>query len=104
MIVDEDKSPGQITGVLRKEEIHIVKPTIYNHIHADGRERLTLHTLNKLKYRKIVKFVQQTKATVGHTNIHLRPAEADGTRFRDWMMNTIIDPYDHTIITNVSNI
>lgn len=35
MIEDEDWSPSQIAGVLRREGIHIVKQTIYNHVHAD---------------------------------------------------------------------
>ena len=35
MVIDEDWSPSQIAGVLRKEGIHIVKQTIYNHVHAD---------------------------------------------------------------------
>lgn len=35
MIIENDWSPGQIAGVLRKEGVHIVKQTIYNHVHAD---------------------------------------------------------------------
>lgn len=40
MIIDEDWLPSQITGVIRKEGIHICKQTIYNHVHADDKGRL----------------------------------------------------------------
>ena len=101
MIMDEDWSPAQIAGLLRKEETHIVKQTIYNHVHADATGRLALHMPHELKYRKRAKSVRQTRATniAGRTSIHLRPAEADGTRFGDWEMDTIVDPYGHAIVT-----
>ena len=101
MIMDEDWSPGQIAGVLGREGTHIVKQTIYNHVHADATGRLALHMPHGLKYRKRAKSVRQTRATniAGRTSIHLRPAEADGTRFGDWEMDTIVDPYGHAIVT-----
>ena len=43
LIIDEDWSPAQIAGVLRKEGIHIVKQTIYNHVHADRSGKLAAH-------------------------------------------------------------
>ncbi len=42
-----------------------------------------------------------TKATniANRTSIHDRPAEAAGTRFGDWEVDTIIDSYGHAILT-----
>ena len=40
MILEEDWSPAQIAGVLKKEGIHICKQTIYNHVHASRVEIL----------------------------------------------------------------
>lgn len=101
MIIDEDWSPAQIAGVLRKEGIHIVKQTIYNHVHADASGRLVPHLPHQLKYSAKAKTLRPTKAPniANRTSIHDRPAEADGTRFGDWEMDTIVDSYGHAIVT-----
>ena len=52
MILTEDWSPSQIAGVLRKEGIHIVKQTIYNHVHADSTGKLRPHMPHELKYTR----------------------------------------------------
>ena len=102
MLVDDDLSPGQIAGVLRKESIRICKQTIYNHVHDDKSGKLAQHLPHKLKYtRRARKAERVTKATniANRTSIHDRPAEADGTRFGDWEMDTIVDSYGHAILT-----
>ena len=101
MIIDNDWSPAQIAGVLRKEGIHIVKQTIYNHVHADTSERLRPHLPHELRYTRRVKALRPTKATniANRTSIHERPAEADGKRFGDWEMDTIVDSFGHAIVT-----
>ena len=101
MIIDEDWSPAQIAGVLHKEGIHIVKQTIYNHVHADRSGRLARHMPHELRYTRRVRSFRPTKATniANRTSIHQRPAEADGRRFGDWEMDTIIDSYGHAILT-----
>lgn len=101
MIVDEDWSPAQIAGVLRKENIHIAKQTIYNHVHADTGGRLAGHMPHQLKYTRRLRAARVTKATniANRTSIHLRPKEADGKRFGDWEMDTIVDPFGHAILT-----
>ncbi len=101
MIEDEDWSPSQIAGVLRKEGVHICKQTIYNHVHADATGRLAAHMPHMLKYTKRVKALRPTKATniANRTSIHERPEEADGTRFGDWEMDTIVDSFGHAIVT-----
>lgn len=101
MIVDNDWSPAQIVGVLRNEGIRIAKQTIYNHVHADLSGRLIKHLPHELKYTKRAKALRPTKATniANRTSIHERPAEADGKRFGDWEMDTIVDPFGHAIVT-----
>lgn len=101
MIIGQDWSPSQIAGVLHKEGIHISKQTIYNHVHADGTGKLASHLPHQLKYTRRIKSLPQTKATniANRTSIHQRPAEADGRRFGDWEMDTIVDSYGHVILT-----
>ena len=100
-IIDEDWSPAQIAGVLRKEGTHIVKQTIYNHVHADVSGKLAPHMPHQLKYTKRIKALRPTKATniANRTSIHERPKEADGNRFGDWEMDTIVDSFGHAIVT-----
>ncbi len=47
------------------------------------------------------KTFRPTKATniANRTSIHQRTAEADGSRFGDWEMDTIVDSYGHAILT-----
>jgi IS30 family transposase len=101
MILDNDWSPGQIAGVLCKENLHICKQTIYNHVHADKTGKLASHMPHQLKYNKKMKKQKPTIASniKNRTSIHLRPPEADGTRFGDWEMDTIIDPDGNVILT-----
>jgi len=101
MILDNDWSPAQIAGVLRKEGVHISKQTIYNHVHADATGRLAAHMPHELKYTRREKRLRPTKATniANRTSIHERPKEADGKRFGDWEMDTIVDSYGHAILT-----
>lgn len=101
MILTEDWSPSQIAGVLRKEGIHIVKQTIYNHVHADSTGKLRPHMPHELKYTRRCKAIRPTKATniADRVSIHQRPAEADGTCLGDWEMDTIVDSYGHAILT-----
>ncbi len=101
LLVEEDWSPAQIAGVLSKEGVRICKQTIYNHIHADTSGLLAAHTPHGLKYTRRAKLRRVTKATNirNRTSIHDRPVEADGKRFGDWEMDTIVDSYGHAIVT-----
>lgn len=101
MIIEEDWSPAQIAGVLNREGIKIAKQTIYNHVHNDASGRLAPHMPHALKYTRRIKSIRPTKATniPNRTSIHERPKEADGTRFGDWEMDTIVDSHGHAILT-----
>ncbi len=100
-MIEEDWSPGQIAGVLCKEGTHICKQTIYNHVHADTSGKLVRHMPHELKYNRRTRLWRPTKATniKDRTSIHDRPKEADGKRFGDWEMDTIVDSYGHAILT-----
>ena len=91
-IIEDQWSPAQIVGVLKKEGTHICKQTIYNHIHADDSGKLLANTRHKGKYNKSVKKAKKpNKSKIkNRTSIHDRPLEADGSRFGDWEMDLII--------------
>ena len=52
LILEEQWSPRQISGVLKKEGVRVSHQSIYNMIHADASGELTRHTRHKLKYRR----------------------------------------------------
>ena len=70
-------------------------------MHADASGRLAKHMPHELKYTRRVRATRPTKATniANRTSVHERPQEADGTRFGDWEMDTIVDSYGHAIVT-----
>ena len=97
LILEEQWSPKQISGVLRKEGIRVSHQTIYNIIHQDATGVLAANTRHKMKYRKRSKTKHMPIAN--RTSIHQRPKEADGKRFGDFEMDLIVDPYNHAILT-----
>ena len=93
MILDDQLSPAQISGVLAKEGVKVCKQTIYNMIHADQSGELLANTRHRGKYRRRGRKTRKpTKATniPNRTSIHDRPKEADGKRFGDWEMDLIV--------------
>lgn len=103
MIIEEDWSPAKIAWVLRKEGIHMVKQTIYNQVHADTLGEIAAHIPNELNYTLRRKALRPTKATniANRTSSHDRPVEADGKRFGDWEINTILDSFGRAILTMI---
>lgn len=77
-----------------------MKQTIYNHVHADESGKLAPRMPHELKYTRRSKSFRPTKDTsiANRTSIHQRPVEADGKRFGDWEMDTIVDSYGHVIL------
>lgn len=100
-LLQDDWSPAQIAGVLSRKGAHVCKQTIYNHIHKDPTGELAKHLPHRLKYTRRQKTRPVTKATniANRTSIHDRPKEADGHRFGDWEMDTIVDSYGNAILT-----
>ena len=56
LIIEEQWSPRQISGVLKKESVSVSHQCIYNLIHADASGVLARHTRHKLKYRRRPKY------------------------------------------------
>ena len=99
-LVDEQWSPEQISGHLAKDGIKISHETIYAWIREDKRNRGTLykHLRHRLKHRK--KYVGAGRSCIiNRKSIHERPAEADGKRFGDLEMDTIVGPNNQQAIS-----
>ena len=103
LIMDEQWSPAQISGYLKKEGIHISHETIYRIIREDSTGKLAENCRHKMKYRKSSSHRRETKATniKNRVSIHERPPEADGNRFGDWEMDLIVDADQNAILTLV---
>ena len=99
LIIEEQWSPRQISGVLKKEGVSVSHQCIYNLIHADASGELARHTRHKLKYRCRSKYKRFPIAE--RTSIHSRPEQADGKRFGNFEMDLIVDSHNHAILTIV---
>ena len=101
-LVDEQWSPEQISGYLAKDDIKISHETIYAWIREDKRNRGTLykHLRHRLKHRE--KYVGAGRSCIiNRKSIHERPAEADGKRFGDLEMDTIVGPNNQQAIVTL---
>ena len=93
LLIDEDWSPKQISGFLRKQGKYISHERIYQEIRADETGEYRRHCRHKLKY---IHHKRPKRNTAGKTlipnrvSIHDRPAEADGKRFGDWEMDLVV--------------
>ena len=90
LVVKEQWSPRQIEGYLARQGKHISHETIYKAIRADKANGGTIyrHCRHKLKHRKrpVGKFIP----IKDRIPISKRPVAADGSRFGDWEMDTIV--------------
>lgn len=101
-LVNEQWSPEQISGYLAKDGIKISHETIYAWIREDKRNRGTLykHLRHRLKHRK--KYVGAGRSCIiNRKSIQERPAEADGKRFGDLEMDTIVGPNNQQAIVTL---
>ncbi len=89
---DEQWSPKQISGYMKLHGKHISHELIYQHIRADESGCLANNCRHKMKYNRHGRPVRTTKVKniPNRISIHDRPSEADGKRFGDWEMDTII--------------
>lgn len=92
LLLSEEWSPRQISGHLSKKGVRISHERIYEMIREDMSGELKSHCRHRMKYRHHRRRVRPTVATniPDRTSIHARPAEADGRRFGDWEMDTIV--------------
>ena len=92
LLKEEDWSPEQISAEMQKRGREISHELIYRHIRADRTGELASHCRHKMKYNRHGRPDRTTKVRniPGRVSIHRRPAEADGARFGDWEMDTIV--------------
>ena len=103
LLVTEQWSPEQISGVLAKNGKHISHETIYRMTRKDKAEGGTLykHCRHKLKHR--ARPVGGRRISIpNRTSISERPTEVDGKRFGDFEMYTIVGKGNHgAIVTQI---
>ena len=93
LLVDEDWSPRQISGYLKREGVNISHERIYRAIRSDESGELRKHCRHKMKY---LHHVHKPRVAAGKTlipdrvPIQDRPVEADGKRFGDWEMDLVV--------------
>lgn len=93
LLIEEDWSPKQISGYLKREGINISHERIYREIRADETGLLKKHCRHKMKYRRHKWHKRKSSGRTlipNRISIHQRPVEADGTRFGDWEMDLVI--------------
>lgn len=102
ILVTEQWSPEQISGALAKEGKHICHETIYRMIRKDKAKGGTLykHCRHRLKHRS--RPVGGKRMSIANrTSISERPSEADGKRFGDFEMDTIVGKGNHGAIVTL---
>ena len=102
LLVTEQWSPEQISGVLAKDGKYISHETIYRMIRKDKAEGGTLykHCRHKLK-RRAGPVGSRRISIPNRTSISERPAEVDGKRFGDFEMDTIVGRGNHGAIVTL---
>jgi IS30 family transposase len=85
-------SPMQISGSMALDGKRISHELIYQYIRADKSGELKKNCRHQMKYNRHGRPDHTTKVkNIPHRiSIHDRPPEADGKRFGDWEMDTII--------------
>ena len=103
LLVEDQWSPEQISAVLKLRGMMISHETIYKIIRADKKNggSLYLHCRHHLKHRS--RPVSSSGSVIcNRTNISERPEEADGRRFGDFEMDTIIGKGNHGAILTLT--
>lgn len=103
LLVEEQWSPEQISAILKIQGVMISHETIYKMIRADKRNggTLYLYCRHHLKHRS--QPVSSGGSTIcNRTSISERPKEADGRRFGDFEMDTIVGNGNHGAILTLT--
>lgn len=103
LLIEEQWSPEQISAVLKERGMKISHETIYKMIREDKRNggTLYLYCRHHLKHRS--KPVSNGGSAIcNRTSISERPKEADGSRFGDFEMDTIIGKGNHGAILTLT--
>ena len=89
-LTEEQWSPKQISGYLKKEGINVSHKYIYQIIRADKEEGGTLYTHLRHKGKHKKRPVGKCPQIPDRISIHERPVEADGKRVGNFELDTII--------------
>lgn len=102
LLVTDQWSPKQISGSLALEGVYISHETIYKYIRKDRENggELYKHCRHRLKHRKRA-IAGKPIQIPNRTSIAERPMEADGKRFGDFEMDTIIGKGGHGAIVTI---
>ena len=103
LLVEEQWSPEQISAALKEQGMSISHETIYKIIRTDKKNggSLYLYCRHKLKHR--ARPVSGSGSTIcNRVNISERPEEADGRRFGDFEMDTIVGKGNHGAILTLT--
>lgn len=102
LLVTEQWSPEQISGVLVKDGKYISHETIYRMIRKDKAEGGTLYKHCRHKLKRRARPVGGRRISIpNRTSISERPAEVDGKRFGDFEMDTIVGRGNHGAIVTL---
>ena len=102
LLVTEQWSPEQISGVLGKDGKYISHETIYRMIRKDKAEGGTLYKHCRHKLKRRARPVGSRRISIpNRTSISERPAEVDGKRFGDFEMDTIVGRGNHGAIVTL---
>ena len=102
LLITEQWSPEQISGVLAKDGKYISHETIYRMIRKDKAEGGTLYKHCRHKLKRRARPVGSRRISIpNRTSISERPAEVDGKRFGDFEMDTIVGRGNHGAIVTL---
>ena len=102
LLVTEQWSPEQISGTLAKDGKHISHETIYRIIRKDKAEGGTLYKNCRHRLKHRARPVGGKRVSIpNRTSISERPVEADGKRFGDFEMDTIVGRGNHGAIVTL---
>ncbi len=104
LLAQEQWSPRQISGWLKKQGIRISHERIYEAIRSDTSGELRKHCRHKMKYRRHKHGRRQTagKSLIpDRVSIHDRPAEADGSRVGDMEMDLVIGKGQKSVVLTI---
>ena len=102
LLITEQWSPEQISGVLAKDGKYISHETIYRMIRKDKAEGGTLYKHCRHKLKRRARPVGGRRISIpNRTSISERPTEADGKRFGDFEMDTIVGRGNHGAIVTL---
>ena len=102
LLKEEQWSPVQISGYLSKQEKHISHETIYRIIRKDKRDGGSLYKNCRHRLKHRTRPVGGKRISIpNRTSISERPAEADGKRFGDFEMDTIVGKDGHGAIVTL---